>query len=249
MRISIIVVAFFAALFSTSNAIAAQCVDNLKSQRGVLDDIINCLKVIDKENSALRSTILTLQSRKPIEGMKGEPGEKGLQGRKGETGEQGVNGQDGRNGSNAKIPSGAVVAFDFDIKISSGCPKGWNFFEPAGGRVIVGAGDHQNKWFRSETGEVVSITIYPTYVQDIRAGFSETASSRATGGEERVTLTVAEMPSHSHDLPVNSDPSAQGLKWQNGYNKKTGMSTSEAGDSQPHNNMPPYISLYYCKKN
>ena len=180
------------------------------------------------------------------------------------------------NAGNYSMPSGAVVAFDHDLKTSPGCPAGWIFFEPAGGRMIVGAGDHDNKWFRAETSEAVSITIYPTYVQDDRAGIQETFNARATGGEEAVALDVTQMPSHGHKVSTgymdgswyhdgfaggasrdgldtvfnNPDPK---IRRDGGHGvfpdalEKTGGLSS--GVTKAHNNMPPYIALYYCKKN
>lgn len=89
----------------------------------------------------------------------------------------------------------------------------------------------------------------------------DTYEAGATGGEAAHTLTVAEMPSHHHALntkystytynvgygytAANEVPladEASGSKW-------TGRSQiiDEGGD-QPHNNMPPYLSVYCWKR-
>ena len=67
-------------------------------------------------------------------------------------------------------------------------------------------------------------------------------SVNSTGGAETVTLTVAQMPSHHHEIymgeagttdywgPVTVSP----ITTNHSYSGRT-------GGSQPHNNMPPYL--------
>ena len=88
-------------------------------------------------------------------------------------------------------------------------------------------------------------------------GASETYSSGSTGGEATHTLTVDEMPRHTHDIRTNSNAGnvewtvqdhqsnakMESLEWHWG-----GSSISYAGGSQPHNNMPPYLAVYMWKR-
>lgn len=78
------------------------------------------------------------------------------------------------------------------------------------------------------------------------------------GGEANHTLLLSEIPAHPHvaqGVSTNaSSPSATGEAWasssQNPYggSPNTTMSPnalSAAGGSQPHNNMPPYLTLNF----
>lgn len=138
------------------------------------------------------------------------------------------------------VPKQAVVAFD--ITDSETCPKGWHPYKSARARVIVGAGDPTEapgRFANDENG--MPLTHY------VRGQH---------GGEEKHTLSEAEMPSHSHghrdyrwqgDVPSPPYASLGGGNW--GYSP-TNISdeTDSVGQGQPHNNMPPYIALYFCKK-
>ena len=122
------------------------------------------------------------------------------------------------------VSSGAVVAYDD----AGGCPSGWTEFSDGNGRVLLGAA----------------------------SGFPY----RQAGGHAKVSLGIDHLPSHTHSLDpayewgfdVNgSDREPQrfdvddGTPWQGNYGQIT---TTPAGRGIPHDNMPPYIPLYLCKK-
>ena len=84
-----------------------------------------------------------------------------------------------------------------------------------------------------------------------------------TGGESEVTLTVDEMPSHRHTLRVIKDlDSASGGELPKGNNtagNNSGWGNPVAtdngnnalgytGGNKPHNNMPPYLTVYMWEK-
>lgn len=97
----------------------------------------------------------------------------------------------------------------------------------------------------------------------ISAGPGTTGISYAVGqagGSETVTLTVAELPAHTHVAQGNKDKGTQeGPKdgvWANPNDKKQYLvgepnqtmdagSIASTGGGQPHNNMMPYLPLSF----
>lgn len=139
------------------------------------------------------------------------------------------------------IPKGAVLAFDTpDV-----CPEGWSPFKEGQSRAIIGAG--------SGAGFTTGMA-----VDEGRNPLTE-YKYRQHGGRELVTLTKEQMPYHSHSFSgtsVNSGgwggqgvrPVAVGGTQLSGRFTPEGQ-ISPAGGNLAHPNMPPYIALYFCKKN
>ena len=127
------------------------------------------------------------------------------------------------------VPTGAVMAFD----LATRCPDGWGAFKDAGGRTVIGAG----------AGMIPGTEERDESIQ--------TKKYRQHGGEEEVTLTEPQMPKHKHTIQFKGSDTAINAPagTQRGATRTTGPTeTRFAGKSQPHNNMPPYIALYFCKK-
>ena len=141
-----------------------------------------------------------------------------------------------RKANAVAVPVNAVLAFH------GRCPtSGWRPFEPATGRVIIGAGipnDPKHKmWQRGlPSGGFENVPLTPK-------GLDE------SGGEENHILSQQEMPAHSHNaFRANGD--GDGL-----YPKAAVMGprsqpivapTQDTGGSQAHNTMPPWYALNFC---
>lgn len=83
-------------------------------------------------------------------------------------------------------------------------------------------------------------------------GADNTYTAGSTGGEAEHTLTIAEMPAHSHSLKIAStlDPQAHNtaLEASRTYSWGEDMNTLLTGSTSPHNNMPPYLAVYMWKR-
>ena len=83
-----------------------------------------------------------------------------------------------------------------------------------------------------------------------------TYASGAFGGEEKHTLTTAEMPNHSHPLQgklttaLTRTPGGGEVQVQGGTDSSsiTTPFVNNVGGDQPHNNMPPYMAVRYIIK-
>ena len=95
------------------------------------------------------------------------------------------------------------------------------------------------------------------YTPDLRNRFIVGVGSGyglgATGGEAEHTLTIAEMPSHTHQhnhAPVYFSDTGGGDMAQGGGTKATPpkWTTDPTGGGKPHENRPPYYALCYIMK-
>ena len=77
------------------------------------------------------------------------------------------------------------------------------------------------------------------------------------GGEYYHTLSYDEMPKHTHDIRTNSTAGGAGWTIQDHQSNDQpeslawhwgGIYISYAGESQRHNNMPPYLAVYMWKR-
>lgn len=65
-----------------------------------------------------------------------------------------------------------------------------------------------------------------------------------TGGEKKHTLTLEELPVHSHGAVYSGNvDSAKNYAWYTTAGDKVGYNTISAGGGEPHNNMPPYVQV------
>lgn len=79
-------------------------------------------------------------------------------------------------------------------------------------------------------------------------GVREGMPLRATGGSEAHRLTIEEMPTHDHGAVFGGDGRKAGMLNEWPYHASGYERMRPTGGGRPHNNMPPYIALIYCKK-
>lgn len=200
-------------------------------------------------------------------GIKGDPGPAGPPGPQGPTGPAGARGATGERGpagpagAAGAVPPGTVTAF-----AGKTAPNGW---------LMCDGQSYSIATYRDLYNAIG--TTYGGYgqsfqVPDLRGRFpvgkdtGTFATLGGKGGEEKHTLTVAEMPAHQHsgnDRAWHDKQKRNGQQWFVGLSHDRGSWMSNAandgltnqdtetgttGGNQPHNNLPPYISLNYIIK-
>ncbi|MVP00984.1 phage tail protein [Paenibacillus lutrae] len=138
-------------------------------------------------------------------------------------------------------------------------PRGWMYCE---GQILQING---NQALYSLLGNVyggngVSTFALPDYRGRVPIHVSSDIPLGTVAGEAAHTLTVSEIPQHTHQVQASStpasDPSPLNNVWAaaNGsvYDPAATMiqmnsgAIGQAGGSQPHNNMQPYLSLNFA---
>lgn len=83
-------------------------------------------------------------------------------------------------------------------------------------------------------------------------GADDTYTAGSTGGEAEHTLTIDEMPRHNHEIDnLNSSGNTTPYMTVQAQDKKGyggNVQTMFAGGGKPHNNLPPYLSVYMWKR-
>jgi hypothetical protein len=129
-----------------------------------------------------------------------------------------------------EFPKGIIVAWSGDI---NKIPDGWticngtNSAPDLRGKFILGTNPNSNKNSSFMINEMGT-----------------------TGGEEKHTLTIEEMPRHNHPDVVNDLGAGGDGAWYDsgGYRMRMKNDKSFAGGDKPHNTMPPYYALAYIMK-
>jgi len=94
----------------------------------------------------------------------------------------------------------------------------------------------------------------PNLLERFPLGVSSSNGLASSGGAKTHTLTTAQIPAHTHP-PVSPSagymyyaPGAGTVGFTTGASMIASTNSGSAGSGQSHNNMPPYLSLFYIIK-
>lgn len=87
----------------------------------------------------------------------------------------------------------------------------------------------------------------PDFTDKFTLGAGGDVDLAETGGEKEVTLTVEQIPPHTHTLPGAGGGSGQ-TTFTRVNTEVASVQSYSTGGGQPHNNMPPYVGSYYIIK-
>ena len=134
--------------------------------------------------------------------------------------------------------------------IEDGIADLYNAIFPVGQIVIKGDNEDYSNW--------LGFTWERTAVGKVLVGIDRTDTDfneiGKTSGEKKVTLTVAQMPKHAHEvkygaghnLGLNSGPNGYKISYELGGTQQI-SALSQGGDA-PHNNLQPYQVVAYWKR-
>ena len=137
---------------------------------------------------------------------------------------------------------GSVVAFTQ----GTGCPDGWTSWEDGEGRFVLGAGD-ENRILQLGGEEEVRLTIdhIPSHSHDISHEGTEIAiwlpADRTDLGSRLLVWNHGSLSFGEPATDIVLRP-AGGVQ----FDTDLAFAVSSTGAGDRHNNMPPYIALYWC---
>ena len=153
--------------------------------------------------------------------------------------------------STNQIPSGpgSSPVGAIHMYAATNAPSGWLLCNGA----AVGRTNYSQLFFVIGTAYGVgngSTTFnVPNMVQRFPLGVTNALG--ATGGASSVTLTVNQMPAHTHNIqysPTQKYVLGPGAADAGRDGADTGFTTLSTGGGQPHTNMPPYLTVNYIIK-
>ena len=134
--------------------------------------------------------------------------------------------------------------------IEDGIADLYNAIFPVGQIVIKGDNEDYSNWL----GFTWERTAVGKVLVGIDSNDSDFNTIGKTSGEKKVTLTVAEMPNHYHNvnygssapLGLNSGSTGYKLNYEQGGTQQ--IYATATGGNQPHNNLQPYQVVAYWKR-
>jgi len=120
---------------------------------------------------------------------------------------------------NASLPIGSIIIWSGTV---ASIPTGWQLCDGTNGTL-----DLRDRFI---------------------VGAGKSYSVGATGGEAMHTLTIVEMPPHTHNMNGFQIGSRWGAEHPTVIPGGAGISTDSAGGGQAHENRPPYYALCFIMK-
>lgn len=127
------------------------------------------------------------------------------------------------------LPSGSIVMWGKSI---AEIPLGWVLCDGTNGTP-----DMRN---RSPIGADADVAGVPNT--------TVTGSATQTGGEATHTITITEMPAHTHDFTLYSTGGGNLVERSQNAGPTFTQTTSSTGGGAAHNNMHPYFALPFIMK-
>ncbi|MDR1974394.1 MAG: hypothetical protein LBQ31_06930 [Bacteroidales bacterium] len=172
-----------------------------------------------------------------------------------------------RDGSDLRISSGGKIILDKEVNVSGGSLTVTSGnITVSGNNTFVGYGTIPIGGIILWSGSVSSLpdgwslcdglngtpNLKGKFVVGYNSGSSDYNSIGKTGGAENVTLTVAQMPSHNHEVKVRGKvdqaPSAGQYVFDDADGANYTEYTEYSGGGQAHENRPPYYVLAYIMR-
>lgn len=159
------------------------------------------------------------------------------------------------------IPTGMIAAFNLPA-----CPSGWGLYTAAAGRFIVGFGTlpaqtYTNPYDATITWDAGNIQFNTIEGTTAVAG-SLPPTMNPIEGTAIYSLSETELAEHTHAIPssqlvlnqsvaVSGSPAGSFPAQGNGLSSGVSMALTPnpTGASNVINNLPPFITLRYCRKN
>lgn len=135
------------------------------------------------------------------------------------------------------MPVGSIIAWYADY-----IPDGW----------LLCDGSEYDMELYPDLANVLYVGVLPNFSDRFLLGSGAIGGIGDFGGEEEHTLTVAEMPAHTH-FQQGRTGSGSSLQSTSTGSSNTSFApnitqTTSSGDDEPHNNMPPYRAVHWIIK-